>query len=795
MAGSHPLLVLGMSLVLGAVAGDGATRPQAWALVAAAAILCAVCLCRPQGRTTFHALVAASIAVGAGGMGAHNDAYERNELRRAMVVGIEGPVHIAGHAALDLVPADPRRRLVLDVDVALHEGRRVGHAGRVSLRVSGETQPPLVLAGWRVEVWASLEAPLGARSPGAVDAWARARHEEIHGFGTVKSPALITVSDHVSGLAARVAGLRGGARSLLSDAIEGANERGLLASLAFGDRSALNARLQGEYRQAGVFHVLAVSGAQVALLAAVAWRILRLVGLARGIATVVLCASVALYAIFAGGEASILRAAVMATAAAAATSLDLDEPGWNGLGGAMFALVAVEPAAAFDPGFQLSVAATAGLVAFARAWGSRLFPAVPWASWLLGASLAAQCAVLPVQLHLFHTLPVGGLLANIVAVPLASLLLIGVVAFLAIAAVSPGLAFPLAWSAERGASFLNGFVHAWAQMPGIDVTVPTPPLWCLVAYCGGLVALAVGAPVARAIPVIAAGFLGCLLSGGPRADGQLHLFALDVGQGDSLVVVSPHGRVMVVDTGPGSEVGWNAARSVLAPFLWNHGIAGVDRVVISHAHADHVGAAAWFVRTFRVAEVWEGPTPVPGDLWKANRRVVHKGVREIWDGVLLEVLGPPAWQGAAPLKVRNDDSVVLSMTFGRARFLLTGDIEAGGEAAVGHLRYDVVKVPHHGSRTSSTGTFVDATCPGAAFVSVGARNRFQHPDPQVMGRYLASGALPLRTDRDGTLQAATDGEFVRISAHVLGAWSRSQSAEERCATIRASKQPSHGAGS
>lgn len=728
-------------------------------------------------------------------MGADNDAYERNELRRAVVAGIEGPVHVAGYAALDLVPADPRRRLVLDVDGARHQGRRVGHTGRVSLRVSGESAPPLVLAGRRVEVWASLEAPRGARSPGAVDAWARARREGIHGFGTVKSPALITVSDDVSGLAARVAEMRRGARALLSQTIEGANERGLLASLAFGDRSALTSRLQGDYRQAGVFHVLAVSGAQVALLAAVAWHILRLAGLSRGIATLVLCVVVAVYTIFAGGEASILRAAVMATAAAAATSLDLDAPGWNGLGGAMFTLVAVEPAAAFDPGFQLSVAATAGLVAFARTWGSGFLPAISWASWLLAASLAAQCAVLPVQLHLFHTLPVGGLLANMIAVPLASFLLIGVVAFLAIAAVSPGLALPLAWFLERAASFLNAFVHAWAQVPGIDLTVPTPPLWCLVAYCGGLVALAAGAPLARTIPIIAAGFLGCLLAGGPRADGQLHLFALDVGQGDSLVVVSPHGRVMVVDTGPGSEDGWSAARSVVAPFLWSNGIARVDRLVISHAHADHVGAAAWFVRTFRVAEVWEGPTRVPGDVWKSRRRAVHAGVREIWDGVVIDVLGPPAQQAAAPLKVRNDDSVVLSMTLGQARFLLTGDIEAGGEASVGQGRYDVVKVPHHGSRTSSTGTFVEATCPGAAFVSVGARNRFQHPDPQVMGRYLSSGALPLRTDRDGTLQAATDGEVVRISAHVLATWSRSQSAEERCATIRASKQPSHGAGS
>ena len=790
MSAAKPLLTLSLALSAGAWAGDGAARWQAWLLVSLCAALLLVLAVRPGCvRRAAGVAAMAAFGIGAAGMAANDDAYRRNALRADVAAGLDAPVLLSGHAVADLVPGNPDRRLVLDVTDAEVDGARRPWRGRVSLRVGGEGALPLVTAGRQLAAWASLYPPRGTRSEGVVDFRDRARRQGTHALGTIKSAALIEVAAGGDSLAEPISRLRQYARVLLQRSIKGDDERGLLASLVFGDRGAIDAGMEDDYRRAGVFHVLAVSGAQVALLAAIAWRCLRLLRVARRPATLLLCGAVAGYAVFAGSEASIVRAAVMAGAVALAASLDLDASGFTALGGAVFALVAYDPAAVFDAGFQLSVSATAGLIAFmpSPAAQPELRGARRWLAWLVVASLAAQAAVLPAQLLLFHTLPIAALGANLVVVPISSALLVGTVAFLAVASVSQTLAAVPASLLEHTAALQNAFIHAWAQIPGVELSAPTPPLWCLAAYCGGLVALALGRPRARAVPLIGAGFFGILFAGGPRADGRLQLHALDVGQGDALVLVSPHGRVAVIDTGPGQDDGWSGGRDVVAPFLWSRGFARIDLLVMSHAHADHIGGASWLARTFKAHEVWEGSFQSREFRGSTLRRVVGAGVDADWDGVRLRVLGPPPLdpEASPPRDVRNDDSVVVEAAFGGSAYLLTGDIEGPGEEAVGGRAYDLVKVAHHGSRTSSSESFVARTCPAAAFVSVGAANRFHHPHPEVIDRYRRQGAFVARTDQDGSLQAATDGEVVTISTFALGTWSTSQKRRDRCATIPA----------
>lgn len=738
------------------------------------------------------------MAGGAAGMGAANDEYARNPLRRAVAAGIDGPVRLTGVAEQDLVSGDPRRRFVLAVQRVEHSGRTSPLPGRLSIRVGGESPLPAIAEGQGLSIWAVVEGPVGPRSPGAMEAWARARRDGIHGFGFVKAPPLLSPGSEGSGIRGGIARLRQAARERLAAAIPGTPERAIVAALTFGDRSGVAASLQEDYRRAGVLHVLAVSGAQVGLLGALLLRLLRHIGAPRGVATALLVAMLPGYAALAGGEASVLRATVMAVVGATATAIDLKVPPFNVLGAAMLALVGADPGAVFDPGFQLSVAATAGLVAFAVPWGRSLAMPLPVVPRLLASSLAAQATVLPLQILLFHVVPLGALATNLVAIPLSAILLVGGLVFLAVALLFPVAATPLGLVLEQLAASLNAFVGWWAGLPGIDQALPTPPVWTLFAYIGGLAGLALGASCRRALPLVLAGLGGGVLAGGPLADGRFHFFALDVGQGDALVLVSPHGRVTLVDAGAGSEDRWSAARTVVAPFLWSHGVFRVDRLVITHAHADHVGAAASLIRWFRISEVWDGPAArslAYVDLMQplarsaAARRTVYRGVEEQWDGVVLRVVGPDRPR-AAPLKVHNDDSVVLAAAFGDSRFLLTGDIEAAAESRVASRHYDIVKVPHHGSRTSSTPRFVSGTCPDAAFVSVGARNRFRHPDASVIRRYQDHGVLTLRTDAAGTLHAASDGRAVMVSGHALSQWSARLLAGGRCATIPPAKRDS-----
>jgi competence protein ComEC len=241
---------------------------------------------------------------------------------------------------------------------------------------------------------------------------------------------------------------------------------------------------------------------------------------------------------------------------------------------------------------------------------------------------------------------------------------------------------------------------------------------------------------------------------------------LDVGQGDAIVVRSPGGRVMVVDAGNGGARRSDDGARVVAPYLWSLGVRRLDRIVLSHAHPDHTGGAAFLLAAFAVGEVWEGPAPRSDPSYAAldrslrsagvARRTVGAGLVESWDGVRLDVIGPQR-PGRAPWRTRNDDSLVLLLRFGSVGILLPGDVEAAGEARLPARRAQVLKVPHHGSRTSATPGLLAGCAPRLALVSAGQGNPFGHPHPEVLERCRSQGSLVARTDREGALESVTDG--------------------------------------
>jgi competence protein ComEC len=285
-------------------------------------------------------------------------------------------------------------------------------------------------------------------------------------------------------------------------------------------------------------------------------------------------------------------------------------------------------------------------------------------------------------------------------------------------------------------------------------------------HLSGLVLLARGHR-ARGLALLMVSHFG-LLYGRPRVpgDGRMHLSVLDVGQGDSLLLRSPAGRALLIDAGGSWNPRYDVGERRVAPVLWEQGIRHVDALLVTHAHFDHAGGVPFVLHAFDVAEVWEGPS-VPGDAaWRrldatlrgarVARRTVLRGVSVGWDGVELRVLGPWPPQGTLP-RVRNDDSVVLLARLDQIAFLLAGDVQGSAERRLDLPQSLLVKVPHHGSRSSSGPRFVRRTRPRVAIMSIGARNPFSYPHSEVLRRYRAAGALVLRTDIDGTVEAATDG--------------------------------------
>jgi competence protein ComEC len=392
----------------------------------------------------------------------------------------------------------------------------------------------------------------------------------------------------------------------------------------------------------------------------------------------------------------------------------------------------------------------------------------------LAGSLAAQATLLPLLAAHFHRAAPAALVLNLLAVPLSSAVLVAGLGTLLGASVLPPLAplvGDLAWVLAHA---LRRSSDLAAVAPTLDWRIPALSFLALAAWAAGLAWIRSGRRAAGLGLLLAAQLAPAVEPGAP-GDGRLHLAVLDVGQGDALVVRSPRGRSFVVDAGGLPRGRFDLGERVVGPFLWSIGVRRVETIVVTHAHPDHAGGVPFLLRAFGVAEVWEGPAPRADGTYRildeaiararVGRRTVVRGAVADWDGVSVEVLGPRPRR--PPWSVRNDDSIVLALRFGDVRFLLTGDIEAGGEAELlrsgrGALAAAVLKIPHHGSRSSSSREFVAGVGPILAVASAGARNPFGHPHPDVLRRYREAGALVLRTDQDGTSFVSTDGRRVWI---------------------------------
>ena len=778
MAEARPLLLLAIPLALGAKAGATTPTASAWILAALAALLLLLSLAARRVPAAA-ALAAAAFAVAGGAASAEAARYDASPLRQWTVAheDAEAPVSLRGVTVSDGRATGDRLQIILDVESLQLRGQDQAVTGRVRLDVGGSPSEDLmVIEGDRVEAWAVLRLPHGFGTPGAYDAAAQARRDGIHAFGYVKSRRLVSKGGRggVSVLRDVAARARQRARQAILTYVLPGPEQGLVRAMAIGDRTGVEPETAEAFRIAGTYHVLALSGTQVALVAGLVLWLVRWFEAPPVARALIVSSALVFYAVFVGGDVPVARATVMAIVVLAGRALDLDADLANLLGLAAILLLLFHPSWIGDVGFQLSFAATLGLLLLSPVFAARL-PRMKWRlEQALAASLAAQAALVPLLLVHFHRLAVAALLLNLAAVPLSGAVLLAGFAVVAASAGPAALASRVGDVAWICAHALLRSGEVVRLVPGLDVRHPTPPPWAIAVFLGGLLLLCAQGRFRSGAMTTAAGFAALLLAARPApADGRLSLTALDVGQGDCLAVRSPRGRLWMVDAGGSLDSRFDIGEAVVGPYLWGQGWRRIEALVLTHAHPDHVGGAPFLLRAFDLRGTWEGPAPrhdrgyaaldTALQAGGAARRTVFRGVQDDWDGVAVEVEGPRP-PGRPPWTTRNDDSLVLALRWGRVTFLLTGDIEAAGEDALGGgVPAEVMKVPHHGSRSSSTPRFVAAVSPRVALVSVGHGNRFGHPHPEVVDRYARAGVWLLRTDRDGTVTVSTDGErlFVR----------------------------------
>jgi competence protein ComEC len=669
---------------------------------------------------------------------------------------------------------------------------------------------PIVTAGDRIELQARLEPPPRDGS-GFADFLARG------GFEATARPRSFRVTGSNGGLMGEFQIVRRLADEALARALP-EPEAGLASGIVVGRRDRVSRDVADDFSVTGLSHVVAISGWNIALVGAVIGGLLVAAGLQRRARTIAIITAVVLYTLLAGGGASVVRAAVMGGVALVARETGRPGTAASALGLAVAGLLLLDPQMSSDIGFQLSVAATAGLLA----WGGPMTSVLTdrlrgrgghWLAESLGVSLAAQFATLPIVLYHFGRLSLISPLANLAIAPLvAPAMLGGVLALagglLASLGIPAFMLTPVTFIAWLVLGSMVGIADVLASVPLASVALPAP--WDLLGAAASALVVLVAAVRHRAlgalppepptpptrsqrgksrrvrpVAVVAVSLVGCLIAavvalGITRSEPRLVLSVMDVGQGDAILLEGPSGSRILVDSGPDPDR-LMAVLDSLVP-AWDRRL---DLVVLSHPHEDHVAGLALLMDRFRVGSVAENGMigNGPGD-HAFRQRLAREGTSTVrlaagdrlnLDGARIDVLWPRL--GSVPArapssgKAVNNTSVVMDVRIGVRRLLLMGDVEedvdpvllGAGIAAVGAPRLDVLKVAHHGSGTATTDEFLDAARPGITLVSAGLGNPYGHPAASTIERLEAHGASVLRTDLDGTLQVSTDGRDLRVA--------------------------------
>jgi competence protein ComEC len=675
-------------------------------------------------------------------------------------------------------------------------------AGGVLLTVAG------ILSADRMDAWRAgrtIRAPVRLRrpsrylNPGVPDLELALARRGTTLVGSVKSGALVELVARGHPLAEAAASVRAFVRRAIADGVGRWSPRSaaIVTAIVIGDRTGLDGETERQLQEAGTYHVIAISGGNIAILSGLTIVMFRVAGLLGSTAMVTAAAGLTAYGFVVGGGASVARATLMAVVYFAGRAADLRGPPANTLAVAAGFLVAVDPLAVVDPGFLLTFGATASIVGVAPFVPVRTLPvAVALLVSLLAATAAAEAALLPVTAFFFSRVTFAGLVLNFAAVPLMAVVQVAGMATVPAVVLSSSLGAAVGWLAHAAAEGLVRSAGLVAYAPAVGWRVAAPGWLALGGYYSGLAVAwalwrarertgsaeppplawtrrgAAGAAVLALVWMLAEPWTWIRA----RGDGRLHVTFIDVGQGDAALVRFPRGATLLVDAGGLPEGStFDVGDRVVAPVLRHAGVRRLSFLAITHGDADHAAGASAIVREFRPLAVWEG-IPVPSHQPLNALRTMANHVRASWanvqagDAVTVDevraLVRHPALADWERQEVRNDDSIVLELAWRDVSIVLTGDIGRDVERAIApsfpRARLRIVKMPHHGSLTSSSRDFVEELAPRVAVASAGRSNPFGHPSAAVLDRYGKVGADVYRTDRDGAVTITTDGRQLEV---------------------------------
>ena len=568
----------------------------------------------------------------------------------------------------------------------------------------------------------------------------------------------------------------------------GEEKGGVLCSMMLGDRAYMDEEVRENYQKSGIGHLLAISGLHVSFVGMGIYEILRHASFTRTFAAGGSCAVLILYAVLTGGSISAVRAAVMFLIRMGAEVTGREYDGLTAAGTAMLLMLSFNPLQLFDAGFLLSFGAVLGVYLILPFWQTE-----GEAKWkrTIKMSLSVQLAVLPIMLYYYYEISPYSIFWNLLAVPLAGIVLAcGFAGILTGTVVSGGL-----WPA-RISYGISGLIlgiyeegsRIMLEIPGARWVAGRPGTVQILAYYMVLAVMLAcfrfGKKKAAYTGILAA----VLLMGFPHGRaGELEIYMMNVGQGDAFFLRGPKGGTYLIDGGSStvSDVG----KYRIEPFLKSEGVGKLDYVWVSHGDIDHLGGIEemlkrqkYGIRIERIVlpgerfwdeklyEFAQTATEYGAKVYTVEAgQILREGEMElfcIWPGDEKEKEEMP--------EPGNEASMVLALRYRRFDMLFTGDLENDAEdtvsARIGELqeqkklsdRFEVLKVGHHGSRNATSERLLEITRPDAAWVSAGEKNRYGHPHEEVLER-LANWGVSLYNTKDGhAVKLCTDGEKYSI---------------------------------
>ncbi len=621
---------------------------------------------------------------------------------------------------------------------------------------------PVLHAGERWDLVVRLKRPHGTVNPNGFDVEAWLLENNLRATGYVRKEDTNHRIDAFAGRASDyVSRARESIRARILFALEGRSYAGVIAALAIGDERAIPATQWQLFNRTGVGHLISISGLHITFFATLVgacvfwlWRrshVLTLRLPARKAAAVAGVTAAFVYVLLAGFQVPAQRTLYMLTVAA--TGLWLGRPGtasvvwlW-----ALAVVLAWDPWASLTPGFWLSFGAV-GLLLYIGV--GRIGHAPAWRE-ATRAQTAITLGLIPLMLILFQQISVVSPVANAVAIP--------VVTFIVVPLTLAAIVVPwdlLLVVAHQVFAWVAAFLELLSALPSAVWQQHAPPAWAAIAGTlgvawmlaprgvpGRMLGLVWLVPLFVVVPVL-------------PSPGAFRLTILDVGQGLAVLVQTSR-HALLYDTGPRYNDTADAGNRIIAPMLRSIGVTRLDALVVSHQDADHSGGAMSLLDTVPVGSLYSSlpeDHPILRARTERGESVTRctAGEKWTWDGIEFTILHPVVPNYANPKLKPNDLSCVLRVANAAGSALLTGDIEARTEADLvrrsgGALQADLLVVPHHGSRSSSTPAFIAAVHPHYAVFTPGYRNRFRHPRPEVVERYDAAGIRSYRTDYDGAL--------------------------------------------